>query len=232
MRIGIMQPYFFPYIGYWQLINAVDKYVIYDDVNFIKGGWINRNRVLMNGESKLINLQMHKASPNKLINEVEVLGDTVYNKKMLKTLGDNYRKAPLFKNAFPVIERAIIQEEKNLAKYLEYGIRQVCDYLSVDTEILVSSSIEKNNELRAQDKVIEICKILGADEYVNAIGGQSLYSHEDFAAKGLRLKFLKTGEIEYKQFNYDFVPNLSIIDVMMFNSIDEIKVMLSDYELL
>src|ERR1035437_5570633 len=119
MKLAIMQPYFFPYVGYWQLINAVDKYIIYVDVNFIKGGWINRNKILMNGEDKQINLQMHNASPNKLINEVEVLGNIVYNKKLLKTLESNYGKAPYFSDAFPVINNIITLEEKNLAKYLE-----------------------------------------------------------------------------------------------------------------
>jgi len=231
MKVGIMQPYFFPYIGYWQLINAVDKYVIYDDVNFIKGGWINRNRILMNGQAKMINLQMHNASPNKLINEVEVLGNPIYNKKLLKTIESCYNKAPQYANAFPVIESIITQDKRDLAHYLECVIRQICKYLQIDTEIIVSSTINKNNDLRGQDKVIEICKVLGADEYFNAIGGQDLYSNEDFVAQGIKLSFLRTGAIRYKQFNNEFVPNLSIIDVMMFNSIEEIKKMLGEYEL-
>jgi hypothetical protein len=231
MKLGIMQPYFFPYIGYWQLINAVDKYIIYDDVNFIKGGWINRNSILMNGKDKLINLQLHNASPNKLINEVEVLGNPIYNKKLLKTLESCYKKAPYFPNTFIVIESVINQKEKNLAKYLEFAIKKVCDYLSIDTELIVSSTIRKNNELRSQDKVIEICKILGADEYINAIGGQKLYSYSDFSTKGIGLKFLQTGDIKYTQFKSEFVPNLSIIDVMMFNNQEEISKMLDDYQL-
>lgn len=124
MKIGIMQPYFFPYIGYWQLINAVDKYVIYDDVNFIKGGWINRNRILMNGEAKLINLKMNGASPNKLINEIELANDIVYNKKLLKTIESCYKKAPYFEKAFPIIEDIINNSERNLSKNLEYLIKK------------------------------------------------------------------------------------------------------------
>ena len=232
MKLGVMQPYFLPYIGYWQLMNAVDKYVIYDDVNFIKGGWINRNRILMNGEGKMINLQMHNASPNKLINEVEVLGNPIYNKKLLKTIESCYKKAPYYSNAFPVIESIITQDKGSLAKHLEYSIRQICAYLSIDTEIIVSSTINKNNDLRGQDKVIEICKVLGVDEYFNAIGGQELYSYEDFAAQKIKLSFLKTGMIEYQQFKSEFVSNLSIIDVMMFNSIEQIQDMLGTYELL
>jgi hypothetical protein len=231
MKVGIMQPYFFPYIGYWQLINAVDKYVIYDDVNFIKRGWINRNNILMNGEAKLINIQMHKASQNKLINEVEVSGNDIFNNKLLKTIEHCYKKAPFYEDVFPVIESVINQEEKNLAKFLEFSIGQVCEYLSINTNILISSDIEKNNELRAQEKVIEICKILGADVYINAIGGQDLYSSEDFSSHGIKLKFLKTGEIRYPQFDNEFVPNLSIIDLMMFNSKNAITDMLNNFVL-
>ncbi|NFI94754.1 WbqC family protein [Clostridium botulinum] len=232
MKLGIMQPYFFPYIGYWQLMNVVDKYVIYDDVNFIKGGWINRNRILMNSEGKMINVQMNAASPNKLINEVEVSCNKIFNKKLLKTIESCYKKAPYYSNIFPIIENIITQDEKNLAKYLEYSIRKVCKYLSIDTEVIISSTINKNNNLKGQDKVIEICKVLGADEYYNAVGGQELYSYEDFLSEGLKLKFLKTGSVEYKQFDNEFIPNLSIIDVMMFNSKEEIRKILNQYKLL
>jgi hypothetical protein len=232
MRLGIMQPYFFPYIGYWQLMNVVDKYVIYDDVNFIKGGWINRNRILMSGEAKNVNLQMHGASSNKLINEVEVLRDTIYNKKLLKTIESCYKKAPYYSEVFPIIESIITQDENNLARHLVKSIREICRYLSINTELIVSSSINKNNNLRGQDKVIEICKILGVDEYINAIGGHSLYSYNEFKSQGLELKFLRTKDVQYKQFQSEFVPNLSIIDVMMFNSIDKINEFLDNYELL
>lgn len=232
MKLGIMQPYFMPYIGYWQLMNAVDKYVIYDDVNFIKGGWINRNRILMNDEAKMINLKMNGASPNKHINEVESAGDVVYNKKLLKTIESCYKKAPYFLDVYPVIEKIINNEQKNLAKYLEYSIRQICKYLTISTELIVSSSINKNNDLKGQDKVIEICNVLGANEYYNAIGGQELYSYSNFNTHGVKLSFLKTGIIEYQQFNNEFISNLSIIDVMMFNSVEKIKNKLDIYELL
>ncbi len=227
-----MQPYFFPYIGYWQLINAVDKYVIYDDVNFIKGGWINRNRILMNNEPKLINLKMDGASPNKLINEVGVSNDVIFIKKNIKTIENLYKKAPYYQTAYPVIEDILYYNEGNLAQHLEYSLRKVCDYLSIKTELLVSSKINKNTNLKGQDKVIEICKLLKANEYFNAIGGQELYSVNDFAKEGIELRFLRTGSIKYKQFDNDFVPNLSIIDVMMFNSVEEIKEMLENYELI
>jgi hypothetical protein len=232
MKIGIMQPYLFPYIGYWQLLNAVDRYVIYDDVNFIKGGWINRNRILINGEAKMINLIMNGASQNKLINEIKVSEETIHRRKFMMTIKEAYKKTPYFSSAFPVIEDIMYQSESNLAKFLEYSIRQICIYLSIETELIVSSSICKNNELRGQDKIIEICNILGADEYYNSIGGRELYSCDKFTQKGIRLKFLKADTLLYRQFHNQFIPNLSIMDVMMFNSADEIKNMLNSYELI
>ncbi|MGI6492811.1 MAG: WbqC family protein [Pelotomaculum sp.] len=232
MKVGIMQPYFFPYIGYWQLIKAVDKFVIYDDVNFIKRGWINRNKILNQGEGKFINLLVSQASQNKLINELEVLKNLIHNKKLLKTLESCYRRAPYYADVLPVIESIITQDEGNLARYLEFLIMRLCEYLSIDTEIILSSRINKNNDLRGQDKIIEICKILGADEYINGTGGQALYSREEFAACGIHLKFLKTDEIVYQQNTAEFVPNLSIIDVMMFNGPGKINEMLDGYELL
>lgn len=230
MKVGIMQPYFLPYIGYWQLIKKVDRFVIYDDVNYIKGGWINRNNILMNGEAKLITINMNGASPNKLINEVGVSGDIVHKKKLLKTIQSCYKKAPYYYEVFPLIKDIIMNDESNLALYIEYSIRQICKYLHIDTELIISSEIVKNNELRSQDKVIEICKIVGAKEYYNSIGGKELYSYEDFKNQGIKLNFLKAKHIEYKQFTNEFVPSLSILDIMMFNSREDIDIMLRQYE--
>lgn len=232
MKLGIMQPYFFPYIGYWQLVNAVDTYVIHDDVNYIKGGWINRNNILLNGQAKLINLQIYKASQNKLINEIELLGDKIFNNKLLKTIENWYKKAPYFDTAFPIIKDIIKQDEKNLAKYLTNSILILSDYLGINTKFIISSDMEKDNSLKGQERVIEICKKLNATEYINAIGGMELYSKDDFEAEGIKLKFLKTKEVRYKQFDNDFISNLSIIDVMMFNEPCKINKMLNDFEML
>ena len=232
MKLGIMQPYFFPYIGYWQLINEVDTYIIYDDVNFIKGGWINRNRILVNGKPMFYNVQMKEASPFKKINEVEVANTDIIKRKMLTTLEMNYKKAPFFQQVYPMLKDIIEQDENNLAKYLEYSIRKICEYLDIKIKIVMSSSIQKNNELKGKEKVIHICKLMMATDYVNAIGGQELYDYESFEKNGLQLNFLKTNSIEYKQFKNDFISNLSIIDVLMFNSKEELNIILNDYELI
>lgn len=227
-----MQPYFVPYIGYWQLLNAVDKYVIYDDVNFIKGGWINRNRILMNGEPRYFNLPMLGASPNKLINQVEVNQDGKLRNRNLQIIKDAYKKAPYFSQAFPIIEQILLCQKTNLAENIVESIRIISDYLGIRTEIVISSSLQKDCSLKGQDKVISICKLLGATEYYNAIGGQSLYSFSDFEKEEIQLHFLKTEAIEYAQFDNPFHGNLSIIDVMMFNSREEIQAMLQKYTLI
>lgn len=231
MKLGIMQPYFFPYIGYWQRIAAVDKHVIYDDVNFIKGGWINRNRILLNNEIHYFNLPMKNASPNKLINEVGVDNSVIKQKKMIMTLEQAYKKAPNYCNVMPLLADVISSSEINLAKYLIYQIQSVCDYLDIGTELIISSDLVKDNFLRAQDKVLEICRILEADEYLNARSGEHLYSKEAFAQNGIKLSFIEANDIQYRQFSDRFEPSLSIIDVMMFNSKDINNEMLKEYSI-
>ncbi|PWM79652.1 MAG: hypothetical protein DBY32_01960 [Phascolarctobacterium sp.] len=231
MKLGIMQPYFFPYIGYWQLMNAVDKYVIYDDVNFIKGGWINRNRILINGKSQYFNVPMNGASSFKLINEIQINNSEINITKNMKSIYMAYHKAPYFDKVYTLVDEIYKYKTKNLSLFLINSIRHIAKYLGINTEIIISSMLSKNNELKGQDKVIDICKNLKATDYYNAIGGMELYSFDTFQKNGINLSFLKTNEIRYKQFNNEFVPNLSIIDVMMFNSKEEIKIMLNDYNI-
>ena len=225
-----MQPYFLPYIGYFQLLKAVDKYVIYDDVNFIKRGWINRNSILLNGKSFLFTLTLLEASQNKLINEIYVSDES---SKLLKTINNAYKKAPYFSSVYSIIEKIFAFENKNLARYVGNSIIQIADYLGLDTEIVYSSDIrEKDASLKAQDKILNICEVMGASQYFNAIGGRDLYSIDHFSNLNIKLNFIKTQPIEYKQFNNPFVPNLSILDVLMFNSVEQIGEMLGQYELI
>lgn len=232
MKLGIMQPYFFPYIGYWQLLNVVDKYVIYDDVNFIKGGWINRNRILIDGKAVYFNIQMSGASPYKLINQIQINNNEINIKKNIKTIYMAYHKAPYFSEVYPIIEEILKLQTDNLSKYVIESIKLITKFLNIETEILISSSIKKNNELKGEEKVIDICKLLKATKYYNAIGGKNLYSFDKFNKNGIELVFLKSNNICYRQFNNEFVPNLSIIDVMMFNSKEKIKTFLDEYTII
>ena len=232
MIVGIMQPYFVPYIGYWQLMNAVDKYVIYDDVNFINRGWINRNRILVDGQIKYFNIPMLGASQNKLINEIAVNHDSKLRDKNLRMLWNAYRKAPYFDIVYPIMEKILNSNQETLALYIKDSFQYICQYLDIETELIMSSELNKDNELKGQDKILSICELLGAAQYYNAIGGQELYSAEAFWSKSIELRFLKTDAICYRQFDSSFVSNLSIVDVMMFNSKEEIKGMLHAFALI
>jgi len=228
MKVGIMQPYFFPYLGYWQLLSAVDKYVVYDDVAYIKGGWINRNNILLNGQAHLITLPLEQSSSFKNINEIDITYNMKQREKIIKVLEAAYKKAPYYDTISSKIYE-LIMNAKTIADLNYEAILAIKDYLGLTTEIILSSSIKKDNELRGQDKVIHINKILGADTYYNAIGGMELYDKLSFAQEGLKLYFLKMAPIEYKQFRNEFVPNLSILDVLMFNSPSETNELLKKY---
>ncbi len=231
MKLAIMQPYLFPYIGYFQLINAVDSFVIYDDVNFIKKGWINRNSILVNGNNFLFTAALKEVSQNKLINQIEIDTQSKWQNDLVKTINFSYKKAPYFEEVIPIISDILNQEQQNLASFLTYSLRTISSYLSINTNFFISSEIRKSNELKGQDKIIELCKVLGANQYFNAIGGKALYSEADFLNHNIQLHFIKSNSIQYPQFKNEFIPWLSIIDVLMFNSVEKIKGFLDDYEL-
>lgn len=233
MKLAIMQPYVFPYIGYFQMINAVDIFVFYDDVNYLKNGWINRNRILVNGNEKLFTLPLKEASSFRLIKEIEVNSGLPVYKKILTTMEQNYRKAPYFSSVFPIIEDVFRADHATIADNAIHSIEAINKYLGMTTT-LKRSSVEFSGTkgMDRAERLIEIGKLTGAKEYINAIGGQELYTKEYFASEGIDLKFIKPKPIEYKQFNNEFVPWLSMIDVIMFNSIEDIKLMLNNYILL
>lgn len=228
MKLGIMQPYLFPYIGYFQLMNAVDEFVVYDNIEFTKKGWINRNKILVNGKDEFITLPVKKGSDFLYIQQ-RALAEVWpgHRTKMLNRIVECYKKAPYFQFAFPVVEKSLLFEEINLFKFLFNSLKVTKDYLEIETEILISSSIEINHDLKGEKKVIEICKARNATTYLNAIGGMHLYSTHNFKLADINLRFLKTDDINYSQFKNEFVPFLSIIDLMMFNSKEDIKNMLT-----
>lgn len=226
-KIAIMQPYLFPHIGYWQLIDAVDTFIIYDDVNFISRGYINRNYILVNNQPQRFTLELIKASQNKLINEINI-GNNRH--KILKTLEMAYKKAYNFYAIFPIIYDILNKKERNLAKLIAFSIRKLSAYLDLDTSFICSSNIEKNISLKGQDKIINICKKFNAKVYINPAGGTTLYDKRKFAKENIRLEFLQPKTVQYKQFNNKFVPNLSIVDVLMFNTKEDVKKILKRYE--
>ena len=230
MKLAIMQPYLFPYIGYFQLIQAADKFVVYDNIQFTKKGWINRNRILVNGKDEFITLPLKKDSDFLNINERK-LADTFTTDriKLLRKLSEAYKKAPEFKHVFPLIESLINSNEENLFGFIFQSMQSVCKYLDIKTEFVISSAIPIDHQLKAQDKVIAICKALHASQYINPIGGLELYSKEVFKQNNIELNFIKANAVEYKQFSDEFVSALSIIDVLMFNPKEKVQQYVQSY---
>jgi len=230
MKIGIMQPYFLPYIGYFQLMNVVDEFIIYDNIEFTKKGWINRNRILINGKDSFITLPLKKDSDYLDVKD-RYLADTWENDraKLLNKITESYRKAPNFKIAYDLVEKCILFDNKNLFYFILNSLNIIKQYLDIKTPFLVSSSLLINHDLKADKKVIEICKARKASGYLNPIGGVALYNKSEFKNVGIDLGFLKSDDFVYSQFNNEFIPWLSIIDVMMFNSKERIKEYLDSF---
>jgi hypothetical protein len=231
MKLAIMQPYFLPYIGYFQLINAVDKFVLFDDVNFINRGWINRNRILVHGKAHIFTVPLREASQNKLIKDIQVADSMNWIEKIKKTFELNYKKAPYFQDVYGILRNIISARDTELSSLILRSISKIMEYLDINTQLVETSSIYSNEHLKGQDRIIDICNKELADHYINSIGGMELYSKQQFHKEGIRLNFLKSLPIEYKQFQNEFVPWLSIIDVLMFNSQEEIKRHLYRFEL-
>jgi hypothetical protein len=226
-----MQPYFLPYIGYFQLMRAVDMFVLYDRIKYTKKGWINRNRFLLNGVDTVFSLPLRKGSDSLDVVERELAAD-FDRSKLLAQFAGAYRKAPHFKPTFALLERIVRHDDNNLFGYIRQSIDAVRAHLGLHTEILVSSAITVDDTLKAQDKVLAICEATAARTYINPIGGTELYARDAFAARGIELAFLKPRLTEYTQFNRPFVPWLSIVDVLMFNPLETVRDRLVfDYDL-
>ena len=229
MTIAIHQPKFLPYIGYWQLINSVETFVILDDVNFVKKAYINHNFILIDEKLHKFSLELKSASQNKLINQIEIGKNSL---KILKTIELNYKKKPYFKKVFPILEDIFSYKEKNLAKFIGHSLEKICNYCEIKTNLVYSSTINKNNNLKAQNKIIEICQKLNIKNYIQVIGGKDLYDKNKFIKKNINISFLDTKIKKYNQSKYNFTSHLSIIDIMMHNSKDVINDMLNNYKLI
>lgn len=227
-----MQPYLFPYIGYFQLIYAVDLFVFHDDVQWIKGGWINRNYILLNHRPLRWTLPVKKKSSYDLINQCKVVELPNVKHHIVRQIENAYQRAPFFTKVMPIVTDIITQEEKNVAQYILYSFKRLNDYLNLSFKYAFSSELQKSDILKGQDRVISICKAIHATEYINPLGGFSLYNKEYFKKAGISLCFLQPNPIKYQQLGKGFTPNLSIIDVLMFNSVDAIRNMLNSYKLI
>ena len=226
-HIAVTQPYFFPYLGYYQLVHHVDTFVFLDDVNFIKKGFIHRNSIRLNKRPHQFTLSVSHQSQNRHINEHLFMEDV---NSIINIIGSAYSKAPNFSRVMPLVNEILGQTDRNVAKLAARSISSVFDYLAIPRNFLFSSEISKNNALKAQDRIIEVCRVLGAQRYTNPIGGMELYSREAFRAVGIHLEFIRMGNVTYEAPNYPFIPGLSIIDALMICSTDEVRALFENYD--
>lgn len=231
MKVGVMQPYFLPYLGYWQLMNLVDAYVIFDDVNFIKQGWIARNRIKSNGRAVRFGIQVSHISSYRRICDHERAGDRAETDRLEHELCAAYAHAPEFERVMPLMTEILRDPRRNLADWLCGSIQRVAGYLGIRTTLMRSSELGYDRTGRGQDKVLSLCGMLGADTYVNAQGGRALYDRERFASRGIELKFLEMNDVTYPQGPGEFIPSLSIVDVMMWNDPAELQGLLTEFTL-
>lgn len=225
-HIAIMQPYLFPYLGYYQLVHHVETLVFLDDVNFIKKGFIHRNFIRINGQPHRFTFPVTHPSQNRYINEHFFADD---GKKIINLIANAYRKAPYFSQVMPLVSDILGQTDHNVARLTARSISSVFEYLGLERCFLFSSEIPKDNSLKSQDRIIDICKTLGSRRYTNLTGGINLYSREAFKTANINLEFIKIGNVIYQAPAYPYISGLSIIDTLMICSSNEIIKLLGNY---
>lgn len=231
--VSMMQPYLFPYLGYFQLIARSDVFVLGDDLQYVKGSWINRNRVLTNGQPKLISFPLRKASQFTAINQRWLCDEFPQEvQRLLKTLEHAYARAPHYIEVMDLVRQILAHPERNLARFIENSIRRICAYLQIATPIRIGSELGLPARMDKQERILSIAEKMNAELYINPIGGMALYSPAFFRAHGLTLRFLRMDDLSYPQLNHPFVPSLSIIDVLMFNSRSEAQALLKRFSLI
>jgi hypothetical protein len=228
-----MQPYFFPYLGYFQLLKAADKFVLYDNVTFIKGGWINRNRILVCETEYLFTVPLANAGSNTLIKDLRLAShvDKWYG-KLVKTLEQSYKKAAFLNETLSIIEKSVLINSKWFIDWLLASHESIIGYLQLQVQLKKCSDICLSSEHDRVNRLIEICKTENCQTYINLQGGSSLYEKTVSQKSGIDLQFLKSHLPYYHQFCNEFVSGLSIIDVLMFNPPDVINEFLCSYDLM
>lgn len=232
MTVAVMQPYLFPYVGYFQLLYSADRFVMLDDVNFIKQGWINRNRIRVSGTEHMFTLPLSGAGSFVPINAIELgEGYRIWRGKFLRTLDQSYKRAQYHDEVLGVVERALINDATSLVEVLRAGVSEVMGHIGFNRHIVPSSSVYFNRDLAGQDRVIDICLREGGDRYINAIGGKDLYSASAFRERGIELRFIRNTRESYTGLGAEIPMGLSILDALMHLSSTELLGMMTEYEL-
>jgi hypothetical protein len=234
MRVAIMQPYVFPYLGYYQLLHAADRFVCFDDVNFIKKGWINRNRILLNGAAYTFTIPIAGASQNNTIRQSMIAEDASWKPKLLANISHAYRKAPCFAEVFPAVEKLVTGAQGSIADMAEASLRLIVDRAGLPVSIHRSSELGLPEGIKAQERIIAVAVQHGATTYINPANGAHLYDAARFAEAGMELRFLRMNtDVTYTQQGHGgFEPHLSILDALMNCSAATLAALLSRYALL
>ncbi|MHB9799777.1 WbqC family protein [Pseudomonas sp. MT3] len=228
--VSLMQPYLFPYLGYFQLIAASSLFLLGDSLQYTRRGWINRNRLLVGGQPWSFSFPLEQGSRSQAINE-RLLSTQMRptSQRLLHTIRHAYSRAPCYRQVFPLVEEILEHPERNLARFAEHSIRRICHYMGIDTPIERVSELDLAPDIDRDRRLIEAVRRSGGDVYLNPEGGRHLYCPDLFHTHGVELRFLRMDELSYRQFDDNFVPSLSIIDVLMFNPPDEMQRLLGRY---
>jgi hypothetical protein len=232
-----MQPYAFPYLGYYQLINYADQWVVFDDVQYITRGWINRNRILhpeSEKEWQYFTIPARKHNNKTLINAIEINHELQWKQELLGKLSFYRKKAPFYQEAVNLVEDCLDFDSDDLSPWLVSALEKTCEYLGIPFRysIFSRSEIDVAKIEHAGHWALEIADSMGANEYVNPPGGVSIFKEREFLDRGIELQFLRPKLNAYAQKRHSFVPGLSILDVIMWNEPDSIRLMLGDFDLL
>jgi hypothetical protein len=229
-RVAIMQPYFLPYLGYFQLMAAVDVFVLFDNVQFIRRGHIHRNRIKVSGQAHRFTLSLERASQNRLIVDTCLEASPDRREKLLLTFANAYSKAPYFEQVQPLLETILRSEHRSLSLFLRHQFEVLVDYIGIDTELLLASECNWPLAEGREQRILSMVHSLGGTHYVNAWNGRDLYSANAFQPFGVSLSFHRMNDVCYRQGGGPFVPMLSIADVLMWNGPEETRLLLGACE--
>lgn len=227
----VMQPYFFPYLGYFQLVAASSVFVYFQDASYIKGGWINRNRVLVQGRPHVFTVPIEKASSHRTIEATNIANAQDWRSHFVRLLEQAYARAPFRDRVLNLVSNVVYSTTSSIGRLAEESVRAVCAYVGFVPQWRQSHEFQFSDSPRGAARIKRICQALEAERYVNAPGGKALYDAQDFQRAGIELRFLRPVLPEYEQTGGAFVSGLSIIDVLMFNSPEVTRTWMEAYEL-
>lgn len=235
MKLAIMQPYFFPYVGYYSLIKNTDKFIIFDTVQFIRHGWIERNRILKPNEGwQYIQVPLVKHNREVLINELEIRNSEPWREKLKAQLQHYKKRAPYYAECMDVIDACISLQTDSIVDLNEHILDVTCQYFGInfDCQIFSKMDLVIDEVKEADEWALNISKAMGVNEYINPPGGKEFFNREKYLQKDIELTFLGNNVQQYKQRRETFEPGLSIIDLMMFNDVSSINAMIDDTKII